>query len=107
MRKPHGETIDPLREKRFLERLRSRPELMERFEAILELTNCEGGELRTADQVEELLVEEVRRLGHGAMQGWAVRAEERSAGQLRQEVPGVRLRKKSPELVVHLWSDHH
>lgn len=96
MRTSHGQPTDPLREKRFLEKLRSRPELLERFEAILELTEAEGGPLRTADQIEELLVEEVRRLGNRAMQDWAGRAEGRAADELRQGTPGVRLRKKKP-----------
>jgi len=94
MRTTHGQRADPLREKRFWEKLRSRPELLERFEAILELTEVEDGPLRTADQIEELLVEEVRRLGNRAMQDWAGRAEERAADELRQGTPGVRLRKK-------------
>ena len=67
MRNTHGEPTDPAREKRLLEKLRRRPELLERFEAILALTESEGGELRTADEVEELLVEEVRRLGNRAI----------------------------------------
>jgi hypothetical protein len=82
------------REKDFLAKLRRRPELLERFAAILELTQCADGELRTADAVEELLIEEVRRLGNRVMVDWAGTAEERVAGELRQAVPRVRLRKK-------------
>ena len=68
---------------------------MERFEAILELTESEGGKLRTADEVEDLLVEEVRRLGNRAMHDWAGGAEQRAAEELRQGVSGARLRKKA------------
>jgi hypothetical protein len=96
MRKSHGQPIDPTREKRLLEKLRIRPELLEHFEAILQLTESEGGELRTADEVEELLVEEVRRLGNQVMHDWAGGAEERASEQLRQAVAGTRLRKKKP-----------
>lgn len=96
MTNEHGQPRDSAREKRFIEKLRGRPQLMERFEAILELTQSEEGELRTADEVEELLVEEVRRLGHRAMEDWASGAEERVAGALKQSGPGVRLRKKKP-----------
>lgn len=96
MNNPHGKSADPAREKRLLEKLRSRPELLERFEAILELTEAQGGELRTADEVEELLVEEVRRLGHRAMADWAGQAEQRAGEELRQAVSGARLRKKKP-----------
>ena len=96
MKDKHGEHTDASREKRLLEKLRSRPELLERFEAILELTQSEDGPLRTADEVEELLVEEVRGLGNRAMQDWAGGAEARAAHELRQVVSGARLRKKKP-----------
>lgn len=96
MENKHGQPADHSREKRLLEKLRERPELLDRFEAILALTEAEGGPLRTADEVEELLVEEVRRLGHRAMHDWAGAAERRAAAELRQEGCGVRLRKKKP-----------
>lgn len=66
------------------------------FEAILELTEAAGGEWRTADEVEKLLVEEVRRLGNRAMADWAGQAEQRAGEELRQAVSGARLRKKKP-----------
>ena len=94
MNKPHGSLPDPAREKRFLEELRQHPELWERFEAILAVTKAEEGAPRSADQIEALLVEEVRRLGSRAMHDWAQRAEERAARELRAAQPRVRLRKK-------------
>ncbi|HEY5894084.1 MAG TPA: hypothetical protein VIT91_12725 [Chthoniobacterales bacterium] len=107
MNDKRGKGPDAAREKRLIESLRRHPELMERFEAILELTNSEEGPLRTADEIEEMLVEEVRRLGQRAMQDWAGGAEERVAEEMRQSLPGVRVRKKSPELVVRLWGGGH
>jgi hypothetical protein len=94
MNKPHGSPSDPAREKRFLEELRQHPELWERFEAILAVTKAEEGAPRSADQIEALLVEEVRRLGSRAMHDWAQGAEERAARELRAAQPRVRLRKK-------------
>jgi hypothetical protein len=88
-----GQWSDSGREKRFWEKLRSHPELLERFEAILEITESPSG---TADQVEELLVAEVRRLGNKAMQDWVQGAEEKAAEELRQKTPGARVRKKKP-----------
>ena len=61
MKKKNSELND--REAHLIEQLRERPELMERFEAILGLTECENGPVRRADDVEDMLVEEVRRLG--------------------------------------------
>ena len=96
MTNPHGQPNDNAREKRLFEALRHRPELLERFEAILALTQSEEGPVRSADEIEELLVEEVRRLGHRAMHDWAQGAEARAAEDLRKTQPKARLRKKKP-----------
>jgi hypothetical protein len=94
MKRNHGINPRSERETQMLQRLRCRPDLWERFEAILALTEVEGGELRTADQVEELLVEEVRRLGSEAMHQWAAQAEERTAREFEAAHPRASVRKK-------------
>ena len=65
-------------EQELIEQLREHPELLVRFQSILEITRDEGTTLKTADEVESLLIEETRRLGHAGMSQWAVRAEERA-----------------------------
>ena len=79
---------------RLLELLRQQPEMAARFESILNLASNAEGPLKTADEVEALLVEEVRRLGHATMSQWAVRAEERVTQELKEQDPAVRSRKK-------------
>jgi hypothetical protein len=71
------------REERLIEGLREHPELMERFEAILGLAQGGEGPVRRADDVEDMLVEEVRRLGSATMRQWARKAEEKVAGQFK------------------------
>jgi len=82
------------RETHLVELLRERPELMERFEAILGLTECEEGPVRRADDVEDMLVEEVRRLGNATMQEWARKAEEKVAREFKAEHPKSHCSKK-------------
>jgi len=80
---------------RLVELLRQHPEMRARFESILNLaSNTEEGPLKTADEVEALLVEAVRGLGHATMSQWAVRAEERVSQELKEQEPAVRSRKK-------------
>lgn len=67
---------------------------MERMEALLELTESGDGTLRTADEIEGLLVEEMRRMGNLAMRDWASGAEECVAQELGRSVSKARLRKK-------------
>ena len=54
-------------ELQLFEQLREQPELLARFQCILGITLNEGVAIKTADYVEGLLVEEMRRLGHAGM----------------------------------------
>ena len=81
-------------EQLFLERLRQHPELQSRFERILELAHNTDGPLQTADQVEELLIEELRQLGNVSMNQWAQQAEARVSNELKAADDTVRSRKK-------------
>jgi phosphoribosyl-dephospho-CoA transferase len=88
-----GHACNPA-EIRFLERLRQRPELRARFESILELTGNAEGPVKTADAVEELLIQELRQLGHTSMNQWATQAEQRVSDELKAQDATVRSRKK-------------
>ena len=81
-------------EARLIEQLRAHPEMLERFQSILEIACNEDGPLKTADEVEELLIQEMRRLGSGTMHQWAKQAEERVSTELQREDPTVLSRKK-------------
>ena len=81
-------------ERQLIEQLREHPLLLERFQRILAITTQADGPWQSADEVEELLIEELRRLGHTTMGSWAARAEERLAGQLEQQDASAGVRKK-------------
>lgn len=72
-------------EAKLIDRLRKHPEILERVQSILEIARNEDGPLKTADQVEELLVDEMRRLGSITMTQWATQAEERVSTELRSQ----------------------
>ena len=81
-------------ELQLLQRLREHPQLMERFKSILEIsTNTEGGPKR-ADEIEEVLIEEMRRLGKLGMESWACAAEKTLGEQLQQKDTSAVVRKK-------------
>lgn len=77
-----------------MERLRQHPELLARFQSILDLTGNTQGPLKTADEVEELLVQELRQLGNSSMNQWATQAEARVSEELKGADGTVRSRKK-------------
>jgi len=90
-------------ELQMIERLREHPELMERFQSILEISANADGPVKSADEVEGLLIEEMRLLGNVTMGDWASSAEKRLAGQLEQKDATARARKKNTEMVVCVW----
>ena len=72
-------------ELKLLEQLRAHPELMERFHNILEISANANSPLKRADEIEALLIEEMRRLGKATMESWASGAERALAEQLKQK----------------------
>jgi hypothetical protein len=92
-KKTIGQAITP-QEIRLIEQLRQHPEIKARVESIMELVRNEDGPLKTADQVEGVLIQELRRLGSTTMHQWANQAEQRVTTELQQQDPTVRSRKK-------------
>jgi hypothetical protein len=88
-----GPELTP-QEIRFMQQLRQHPEMLARMQNILELTRADDGPLPTADEVEELLIQELRQLGNTTMNQWAMQAEERVSGELKEQDATVRSRKK-------------
>ena len=81
-------------ELKLIRRLRKQPKMMERVQRILEIANSSEGPLKTADEIEELLLEEMRRLGNDTMTEWATQAEQRVGQEVQRQDPTVRKRKK-------------
>src|SRR5271169_276635 len=81
-------------EARLIQQLRQHPEMMERVQSILEITGSTAGPLKTADEVEELLIQEMRQLGNSSMSQWAKQAEQRVSKELKEQDPTVRSGKK-------------
>lgn len=93
MRKKHHELTEE--EAVLVERMRCHPDLRERFEAILNVAEGGEGEVATADQVEEMLIEEVRRLGNATMRDWATGARDKLEADLAKREGGAHRGKKN------------
>jgi len=92
-KKSHPPTLNAA-EMQLIEQLRKHPELFERVRSILEITASAEGPLKKADEIEALLIQEMRRLGHATMETWAGRAERALADQLKQRDASASVRKK-------------
>ena len=81
-------------ETQLIERLRQHPEMSDRVQSLLALAHATAGPLQSADEVEEVLIQELRQLGLATMTGWATQAEVRVGEELRSQDATVRRRKK-------------
>jgi 5'-deoxynucleotidase YfbR-like HD superfamily hydrolase len=82
-------------ETKLITQLRQRPELRKRFGEILKISNGREGEIKQADEVEALLIEEIRKLGQASMKQWAQEAEIRSGEEYLEKNPGSYCGKKN------------
>ncbi len=94
MKKKNGSQQLSPAEMKLVEHLRQHPQMMARFQEILALASNEDGPLKTADEIEELLIEAMRQLGNETMGQWASQAEERVSRELKEQDPTVLARKK-------------
>ncbi len=61
----------------------------------MKLSDAEEGELKSADEIEALLIEEMRKFGLASLQQWAKTAEARVGAQHQQQHPGSYSGKKN------------
>ncbi len=70
-------------------RLEKHPYLRKRFEAMLDIVESELGVLDDASEAEERIIEEVRKIGQGSLQGWAQQKHDQVAREERESVEKV------------------
>jgi hypothetical protein len=74
-------------EENFLTRLKQYPGLCERMESLLNIVENVAGDHTKADAAEQAVLDEVRKLGHTALQSWADQAVRRATATMRQQHP--------------------
>lgn len=58
----------------FINRLNQHPELRERMESLLNVVENAGGDCTKADDAEQYVIEELRKMGNEALHAWANKA---------------------------------
>jgi len=94
MKQPTGMIKLTAQETQLIERLRQQPEMAARMQSIFDLAHAADGPLKSADEVEEFLIRELRELGRSTMNQWATQAEVRVGDELKSQDATVRRRKK-------------
>ena len=78
----------------FEERLKFHPYLAERFETILRIVEDTADEIKTADEAEQRVTEELRRLGNDVLKEWIVQKEEQKVKEYKEKAKSKRHGKK-------------
>jgi hypothetical protein len=78
---------------------RGKPELTQRFAAIAKLASEPdlNGRIRSADEVESLLVEEVRKLGNQTLASWAEGVDSLLGEQVKASFPSDIISANTPQ----------
>jgi hypothetical protein len=84
-----------LRDEKLLQGLKEHPQLYGRIEDLLAIVSNADGDTWTADEAEEQVVAEVRRIGHEALQAWANRKLQRVESEYGQRTGYERRGKKN------------
>ena len=71
----------------FINRLNQHPKLRERMESLLNVVENTAGDCTKADDAEHYVIDELRKMGNGALHCWADTAVDRASEQLREEQP--------------------
>ena len=88
----HGlESIHP---ETLVERLEKHPHLQARITALLDVVENSAGDVVKADEAEQRVTEELRQMGHEALQAWAERKQARLEAASDQRADLSRKEKK-------------
>ena len=72
-----------------LTHLNQHPHLRERIETLLNIVDNVAGGCTKADAAEQAVIEELRKLGNAALQGWAEQAVQTAVEAVRQQQPAL------------------
>lgn len=71
----------------FMTRLNQHPHLRERMETLLNVVENVAGDCTKADAAEQVVIEEVRKMGNEALACWAEQAVQKATETLRHQQP--------------------
>jgi len=88
--------------KSFDERLKNHPKLKARFESILDIAENTNEDCTKANDAEERVIEEVRKLGQETLQDWAEMQSDKQIEKALEDAPEARNYKKNSTGIQHM-----
>lgn len=72
-----------------MERLNQHPKLRTRMKELLDVVENAAGDCTKADDAEQFVIDELRKMGNDALSSWAERAAEEACDHLDKEIKGL------------------
>ena len=76
-------------DEKFIEGLNEHPKLRDRMEALLNIIDNTKGDCRRADDAEQHVIDELRKMGNEVLQSWGEKAALKAGEELRKEQAGL------------------
>ena len=89
-------------ETELFEKLHDYPELRARVEQLVTIIENTNGDTTLADEAERRVIEELRGMGHDALQGWANRQSQKVADRVTKHQPEMRKHTKKNSIGILL-----
>lgn len=89
------------RDQALLALLKAHPTLRQRVEELMQIVEDPEGTIEKADVAEQRIIDEVRKLGHAALSGWAEGQNQRIEERMKEET-GVRSAGKKTVVAKHV-----
>ena len=77
--------MNPNNEQLFLNRIKQHPKLLDRMEALLNVVENVAGDCTKADDAEQYVIEELRKMGNDALHCWADTAVNKAVEETREQ----------------------
>ena len=72
-----------------IDRLNQHPKLRDRIEALLNVVENTGNDCKKADDAEQYVIEELRKMGNDALHCWADNTVKKASDELREQQPAL------------------
>lgn len=87
----------------FIDRLNQHPKLCERLESLLNIVENTNGDCTKADDAEQFVIDELRKMGNDTLHCWGDKAAKKATEALREREPDLHGNgKKKPVGTQHL-----
>ncbi|MCK5814248.1 MAG: hypothetical protein KAH03_08310 [Cocleimonas sp.] len=81
--------MNTTKDQEFIDRLNQHPKLRNRVDALLNVVENVAGDCTKADDAEDYVIEELRKMGNDALHCWGEKSATKSAEQIREHSPAL------------------